>query len=449
MSVDSLKNPIMPIRPQALVSAWICPALVGCVLYWIFISSAMHILADSRYALVTSHTMLRYGTPTLDRWFRAPEEGGAGWAPSYHIVEEGQHVFYMFPYGSSFLAAPVVALVELSGGPRVVTADGQYDYAAEESIQHTIAAVLMAVAGMVWFQSARQVLPVGHATVLALGTALGTSVWSTAALTLWCQTWAVLLLCCSLALVISAEVRKGPVKTILLGSLLSWCFLVRPTMAISAVAVTIYFGIRRPRQLIPLMLTGGLWFAAFLVWCRAIHGQWLPTYFHAGRLSFIHFAEALPGNLVSPARGFFVYVPIAAYVLYSTARYARFSRLRPLAWTASACIVVHLIAVSGFGHWWGGFSFGPRLQLEMIPWWFVMAVVAEDGRRVAAVPRSRRLIEWSTAAVLLTVSIGIHALGANSLSVAEWNVFPVEVDAAPGRLWDWSDVPFLRPWTTH
>lgn len=447
MHVRSLKQTIIEIRPHAVIAARFRPAAVGFACGLIFLSSELHFPMDSQYALVTAHTMLRYGTPTLDRWFAEPASGGAGWPRSFHVIREGQHDYYIFPYGGSFLAAPIVGLVELLGGPRVVTADGQYDRLAEQQLQMVIAAGLMSVAVAIWYWSARRLLPEALAAVLAVGTALGTSVWSTAALTLWCQTWAVFLLSCSLALVIAADIRGRRVNTILLGSLLAWCFLVRPTMALSAVAITAYFGIRRSRQCVSLALTGGVWFAAFLAWCQMTYGEWLPWYFRTGRLNFAYFGEALAGNLVSPGRGFFVYIPVAAYLVYASVRYARFSRHRPLAWMAAACIIVHWVVVSGFCHWWGGYSFGPRLQLEMIPWWFVLAMVAEDGRRHAEIPRRRRALELSIATALLAGGITIHGIGANSLKVAEWNPLPVSVDAAPERVWDWSDVPFLRPWT--
>jgi hypothetical protein len=51
--------------------------------------------------------------------------------------------------------------------------------------------------------------------------------------------------------------------------------------------------------------------------------------------------------------------------------------------------------------------------------------------------------ELVLAGVLLGLSVWIHWRGANSIATAWWNVSPVSLDVAPGRVWDWSQPQFL------
>jgi hypothetical protein len=73
-----------------------------------------------------------------------------------------------------------------------------------------------------------------------------------------------------------------------------------------------------------------------------------------------HFFEALAGNLISPGRGPFVYVPVFLLAVPSLLRKPTgcvFSRLRPF---LAGTLAAHWILISTFEDWWAGFSFGPR-----------------------------------------------------------------------------------------
>ena len=53
--------------------------------------------------------------------------------------------------------------------------------------------------------------------------------------------------------------------------------------------------------------------------------------------------------------------------------------------------------------------------------------------------------EWTVGAALFILSVILNGVGATSSRAVHWNVLPVNIDAAPERLWDWHDPQFLAP----
>jgi membrane protein YdbS with pleckstrin-like domain len=85
-------------------------------------------------------------------------------------------------------------------------------------------------------------------------------------------------------------------------------------------------------------------------------------------------------------------------------------------------------------------------MLDIVPFLVLLAapVIAfvpfpvGDGRR------------WSIGSVavvaVLVWSLFVSATGGVLYASACWNTTPVSVDVDPGRVWDWSDPQFLRPY---
>ena len=185
---------------------------------------------------------------------------------------------------------------------------------------------------------------------------------------------------------------------------------------------------------------------------------------------------ALAGNLVSPARGLFIFCPLVVLSVAGVVVRWRAGELTAF-WKALAVIpVLHWIVISAFKHWWGGDSYGPRFFTDLVPILVVLALPAvevlarwvapsrpsadpagpppgrpttsarrRDQRRRGRPPRLR----WRRALVALTVvalvwSVGVNAQGAILRSAWCWNNEPTDVDVHPAKLWDWSDPQFAR-----
>src|SRR6266516_88827 len=92
----------------------------------------------------------------------------------------------------------------------------------------------------VFFFTSRLLLPTNWSGILALGGALGTQVWSTASRALWADTWGMLLLGIVVYLLLAHEVGRRRINPIVLATLLSWMYFVRPTYAVPILAITAY-----------------------------------------------------------------------------------------------------------------------------------------------------------------------------------------------------------------
>jgi hypothetical protein len=416
----------------------------------IFILSHNHQVADSKYSMLVSESLLHHGTFKLDSYV-FPDAGklnGAGWAGIYHLEMIDGHVYYYFPPGSSILSLPWVAVMN-AFGISAATADGTHNLHSETIIQASLAAILMAAFACLVFFTNRLLLSLGWSMLIAFGAALGTQVLSTASRGLWSDTWGILLVGFVIYMLLAHGSGRRQLRPVLLATLLAWSYFVRPTNSIAIVAVTAYMFFYCRPLFIRYAAVGAAWLAAFVAYSWFHFGHVLPSYYLASRLTFQTFWIALAGNLISPSRGLLVFVPVIIFLFYLLIRYAKDLKFRRLAILSLAIIVAHLIVVSGFSPWYGGHCFGPRYTASLVPWFALIGILAIKARvswREKHEPAgySRR---WKTeiafGATLLLISVFINARGAMNGATALWNVIPVNVDEHPERVWDWKHPQFL------
>jgi hypothetical protein len=416
----------------------------------IFILSHNRQIADSKYSMLVSESLLHHGTFTLDRYQFPDSDNQAvpGWHGIYHLEMIDGHVYYYFPPGSSILSLPWVALMN-AFGVSAADADGSYNLRGETHIQASLAAILMAAFACLVFLASRLLLPLGWSVLIAFGTAFGTQVFSTASRGLWSDTWGILVLGFVVYILLAHECGRRQLRPMLLATLLAWSYFVRPTNSLAVVAVTAYIFFFYRSLFIRYSVVGMAWLAAFVIYSWFHFGHALPSYFPASRLGFHSFWIALAGNLISPSRGLLTFVPVIMFVIYLLLRYARELPFPRLAILCLAIIVAHLIVVSGFTPWWGGHCFGPRYTASLVPWFVllgILAIKARAARRAKHEParHSRRWkMEIAFGAMLLLISVGINARGAMNVATAAWNQKPVNVDEHPERVWDWKHPQFL------
>ncbi|MDQ3474311.1 MAG: hypothetical protein M3447_11295, partial [Acidobacteriota bacterium] len=404
-----------------------------------FLFSRGHQVTDSSYSMMLTQSLLDHRSFTLDH-YKTPAV--------YQLETINGHTYYRFPPGSPVLSLPFVWVLNRFG-ISAVNPEGTYNPRGEVMIEAGLAAFLMALLAAIFFYQSRIELQPGWSALIALGGALGTQVYSTASRALWSETWGILLLGVVILLLLAHESGKRRLSPILLATLLSWMYFVRPTFAVPIAAISIYvFLLHRPLFL-RYALTGAAWLAGFVLYSRYHFGELLPDYYRANRLLFNIFGTALAGNLISPARGLLVYVPVLLFVGYLLVRYRKFLGHTRLMWLAVAIIFLHLLVISGFPHWWGGHSFGPRFTTGLVPWFVLLAILgvqamlnwrAQNARSQES--HSRRL-EMICGGGLLLLSVVINTLGATSHATWLWNIRPRGVDEHPERLWDWRQPQFL------
>jgi hypothetical protein len=217
---------------------------------------------------------------------------------------------------------------------------------------------------------------------------------------------------------------------------------VRPTSAVFIAIFSAYILYTYPRQFVRYSLLALPVALLFFGWNHSIYGHILSPYYQPGRVGNSPvFAEALAGNLISPARGLFVFSPFLVLALLSLKEASR--RIGPMLCASFVLILLlHWVLISSFPHWWGGHSFGPRFFTDVLPIFFFLFVFLFPGfSNLAGTKRSLVL-----AALVLTIlpAVYIHYKGSNVQRVYGWNALPVNIDEAPERLWDWTDLQFLR-----
>lgn len=418
----------------------------------IFLASHVHQIADSKYTILVSESLLHHGSFSLDHYVipgLVPEHQIApGFGGIYQLELVDGHVYYHFPPGSSVLSAPYVAIMNVLG-VSAVSADGTYEPRGEVRIETSLAALLMAVLSCFIFFTSRLLLPLRESILIALGSALGTQIWSTASRALWSDTWGILLLGCVVYMLLAHETGKQRIRPVWLASLLAWSYFVRPTNSLPVLAVTLYLLIYYRSLLIWYAVTGGAWLVGFLAYSWYHFNQILPNYYLASRLHFDFFWTALAANLISPSRGLLVFVPVIIFVVYLLIRYAKTLPSHKLVVLSLAVIAAHLTVISGFSHWWSGHSFGPRFTTGLVPWFVLLGILAIkarlrsfEGRRSKGSPYFLKA-EIALGVVLLACSVAINMRGATSRKTSLWNISPVDVDKQPERIWDWSNPQFL------
>lgn len=419
--------------------------LIGIALFvavgWAFYVSPVHYLMDGSYSLLMDEALIHEWTPDMMH-FQVPRRHGAssvndGYPWSIRIIKG--RLLYVYPWGSPLLSLPAVALFNADGfkiAPH--RTNYKYDWYHELRMQVLISTGLCALTVWLVFVAAGHYMPITWSVAVALAAAFGTAIWSTASRSLWPQTWAVLLIMIAVWILLS-----GPIRPFLLGTVLAWSCLARPTVIPEVAIITIYLLFSGKHRLLPHYIAGGLVSAVPI--CAMMHfytGGLFSAYYSVGMLDFPHdFLERLYGVLFSPSRGLFIFSPVTLVALYLIVRYWKHCSSRGLAVLALTIIGLHLTIVSSWVEWWGGPSYGPRLQLELVPWFVLLAILGiRSFLEIDGLNRRRRLMTTSAAVLAVLLSIITNAPGALAHNALGWRSYDSgDIQA----LWDWHDPQFL------
>jgi len=408
--------------------------------------------------MMVSQALLDFGTVKLDSYNipkLKPFERSCIMGNGYHYTLETKngHIYYFFPMGTSVLSVPFVAGLNLFC-MSAVTRNGSYDERQDIVMQRIIAAILMGGAASIFFMLAALVIPASWSVIVALVASLGTSILSVASRGLWSHTWSVLLLSIVIYLLLKSKRHNLFPQPVLLATLMAWLYFVRPTNSINIVAITIYLLMYYKKIVLPYLLTGLFWLVGFTAFSWYNFKTLVPDYYLPERLGSNTFWEALAGNLISPARGIFIYFPLLLFIIYLLVRYYRYIFTHSLVWLSASVIILHWIMISTFHHWWGGHSYGPRLQTDLIPRFVLLSVLGIDGMRscfnkatVSNLDQGALLFKRAglitCVGFLILTSCFIHYRGAVCVETQLWNVGPKNVDEHPARIWNWRKPQFL------
>ena len=407
--------------------------------------------ADSMWSIPTAVSLLDQHNPDLDE--HLPILRARGFVFTQRI---GGHYFTIYPLGTSIIAAPgVVVLRPLAAAIRRAAPslwtwldrvqrergcpplDDEPVIALHSWTEHLIASAIVAATVVVMFFVAAEQTSTATAIVVALLFAFGTSAWSTASRSLWQHGPSMFLLAVALLI----QVRGGPLFWV--GLLLAADYTVRPTNIIPLAVMGGWALLSAPRKL-PQYLLGASLVLLIFAWTNLrIYGAWLTPYYTPGFYAKnAYVADALAGNLVSPARGLFVFSPIFLLSIVGPAMRAWVRRLTLLDAAVAATIVLHWIAIAvSNGNWWGGDSYGPRFFCDLLP--YLTFLLLPVFAAIESARGARRALTAAAVGVLAVFSVAVHAQGALNRATSDWNAYPVSINIEPYRIWDWQRPQFL------
>ncbi len=370
--------------------------------------------------------------PTLN-YFRAQFD--APGTRQWYVQERRGSLVSLYPVGGALAAlpfyVPVYGFLAAGGKP-----SPQLLFAISEPLEKWVASIITALAVLFFWLTIRRRLEPRPAFWIAVAFGLGTGMWATASQMLWQQTIVAASMAVALwfltwpgfprwaaagaGLVLSLAVATRPtagllllaglISTILiakrawLGHAIAFCMAAFPLIAISITVNWYYWG--HPSG----------FYSRFL-------GDGLKNIFTK------HGIEGIAGLIISPNRGLLIFTPIALVGIVALARQLVTRQGRdPILLPFCIASLLHLLFAGSYAEWWGGWSFGPRYLVDILP---ILGLAAAD--LWTRMPRwSRRL-----AIVGLLWSVLVQWNGAFCYPASQWNAYVLSAGDPIDACYSW------------
>ena len=233
----------------------------------------------------------------------------------------------------------------------------------------------------------RRQASVTAALLATVALALGTSMWSTASRGLWQH--GPLILCFSVAIFFLSRKPIRLIDAAAAGFALGYAVLTRQMAGLALITITLALLSMNWRAALvlglaampPLLVNVAYDLHAF-GW---IGNPYVSQYTGAAAWSW----TALAGLMVSPQRGLLVFSPILLFAGYGFVHLVRERRASSLDWAYLAYCLSLWVFLAFWPSWSGGYSYGPRMMSDPLPFlvlylataWDAMAAARRRGRR--------------------------------------------------------------------
>ncbi len=362
----------------------------------------------------------------------------------YTLHDVNNTPYNTYPVGASLFAVPFVAVAGwISNTFQSVDLHALSQQMILINLDMLIACVTVAATAALLYLIARLYLANAPALLIAMIFAFGTTALSVASRGLWQHGPSMLMLTITLCALLRAQ--RSPAFLTLAGFTLAFAYIIRPTNSVSVIVLTLYVLLRFRLQIIRFIVGALLISLPFFYLNITVYGQVFAPYFVSyflPSLSVGGWLEALLGNLVSPSRGLFIFSSVLLFSLVGIGFKVRKRSMNGLDTALVLILVLHWMLMSLYLNWWAGYSFGPRYMTDVLPYFafFLIPVFAD----LPSLSRLRFWLVTTLLAITIFASVAIHFRGSSEVATQTWNSVPVSVDEAPGRVWDWTDVQFLR-----
>lgn len=333
--------------------------------------------SDPILILVTSKAILEDGTIKLDRFrkMNLEQQFGGIWDKHHAWLEHNGHFYNFYPIGASLVALPFVAVARLAG----------WDVLTHNAVMQKVLAMLACVFTYIMlFVILRRLVTAKSAFVISTIVALGSSLISSNGTALWTHTVSVCVFSFAIYLLIRAEQDgEDSLNPYLLGSLLFFAYLTRPSSSLFILSVFIFMIIRSRHngtwvRLIKTAATAAGLLLLYVGFNMVELGLPLPPYYllFRDKLVIDRFFTAFLGLTISPSRGMFIFSPFLIVVMAGVILSFRKLRHDSLFVMMAAWSTMHFLLICFFVAWPGGWSYGPRLLVDILPALAVIAALA-------------------------------------------------------------------------
>ncbi len=406
---------------------------------------------DSRWTIHTAYSMIYERNFDLDEYSNIIQKN-----ENYGIWKGSEHVYNYFPIGVSIIALPFVFVGEyifeliLVINPDIKTHLQERGFTLINVtnyyyvVEYFIASFIVALCACMCFLIARRFIGVKHSLIVTFVFAFCTSLWSVAGRALWMH--GPLMLCLLIAIYFLTVENISIKRIIILGAMLAFSFIIRPTGLIFFGGILLYFFLTNKKFALIYLLSGLTVFAFFFALNYSIYGTIFSPYYQyyeniLSESGHPNFLQALAGNMISPGKGLLIFSPVfifSAIGIYIKVKTKEFSKLD---FCLILIFIAYYISICMVTKWWDGWSYGPRYISDAIPIliYFIIPYFQHENFF-----RSKRALNY-VFALLVLLSCYIHTRGALDGKLwVEWNGKPQNIDEHPERTWDWKDPPFLR-----
>lgn len=368
----------------------------------------------------------------------------------YMVVLQDGHYFSFYPIVIPVLLTPLYLI------PYLLLNSLHYQmnmlntsfYLVVFILEKIFASLIATSSVVLCFMAWRQLMRKEIAYLCTAIFALATNTWSTSAQALWQQGMAELLMSMLIYLVVVNEKNRLNRRIVCMGVLSGLFIFNRPSDSLLLLPLFIYVMSLSAKEIVCYagpMLGSGLPFLIYNAhhFKNAFGGYGgLLSEFTLSPTTFVN----MSGLLFSPSRGLLVYSPILILSVFGYGKIAdvESQRLRRFFYVAGFSILLQIGVYGCFRVWWGGYSYGPRFLVSILP-----LLVTYIGFYLNDIPilgrvQRRDLLCLSLIALLFAWSTFVQAVGAFCYPNGNWDGTPQSVNQYPERLWDWNDTQIGR-----
>jgi hypothetical protein len=390
--------------------------------------------------------------PYIERFTRPFLEGKLPWG-LYFAAQSHGHWMSSYPILTPILVTPLYLPAAWWVYHKHFDPSSDAMIFVSLAMEKLSAAVIAALSVSILYLAFRRVLAARAALLLALVYALASPTWSLSSQALWLQGLNEL----ALALLIWALVRYDGSRRVAfwIGLACALAIANKLTNALVVFPVMVWFVWRQIRPsgdeapgsarrltsfFAPLVALGALVMVYNFYYFGNLFGAYESTFKNLGYVGIeggFHgsWLQGIAGLLASPNRGLFVFVPWTLFSIWGAAILIRRDPRGWMPWLAAGALL-HFLFYAKLERWYGGYTFGPRYLVDLLPllaFWLAPFFERPRGTAVKAL-----------LSLAIAFAIFVQVIGAFFYPNGDWNDKPVSVDIAPQRVWDWRDPQLLR-----